>query len=120
MAIRYNTTNKRQAVNNWWQQTQTLLDLFLNVMANGGHISNPELENALQYLSVRRREFEQMDYPPIAADIYIQLSEALQNIQQSLEYRCDNNSFYAQTRLNMAQANMDAVRFHLIQFGIIS
>lgn len=120
MSTRYGTSNKRQMVQEWWQETQSLLDLFLQVMANEGHISNKELEDAHHYITVRRLEFEQMVYPPIVAEVHTQLLDALKNVQQSLEYRRENNNFYAQTRLKMAQANMDAVNFHLIEFGIMN
>ena len=119
MATRYNANSKRLVVKKWWQHTQTLLDLFLQVMENDSYISDQELEDALYYITVRRHEFEKMPHPSMVDSVYTQLLDALKNVQQSLEYRRENNRFYAQSRLNMAQANMDAVRFHLVQFGII-
>ena len=120
MATQYANANTRQLVHEWWDKTQQQLSLFLEVMGGGGYISKRELDNALLYITVRRDEFLDSPYPPIAEDVHSQLLEALNNLQQSLDYRVNNNAFYAQSRLNMAQANMDVVRFHLISFGIIS
>lgn len=116
----YTTANNRQVVHEWWDKTQDHLALFLCVMTTGGHITNKELDNALKYISVRRDEFEQMPYPPVTEEIRIALLDTLNNLHQSLDYRKNNNLFHAQSRLDMAQANMDIVRLHLIQFGIIS
>ena len=120
MTKHYTPANNRQVVQNWWAKTQSHLALFLEVMTSSGHINNNELKEALQYITVRRNEFEKMPYPPATEKIHTELSKALSNLQQSLDYRINGNLFHAQSRLNMAQANLDIVRLHLIQFGIIS
>ncbi|MGJ3239275.1 MAG: hypothetical protein ACFE0Q_11260 [Anaerolineae bacterium] len=120
MTTRYRTNQSAVAVSRWWEDTQQRLQLFLDMMRDGGLIADKEINNALTYLTARIAEMTTYPYPPVASNIHAQLLECLHNIKQSLLYRRANNPYQAQTRLDLARVNMDTVRYHLLKFDILA
>lgn len=112
-------SNQHRVVDVWWEQTRSRLHLFFKVMTQGGAISDKEVEDALTYLTARLREFEDVTCPMVVAEIHGQLLQALRNMKQSLLYRVEHNDHQAQIRLERALSNIDALRFHLLQFNIL-
>lgn len=120
MFTRYKTATQNEVISTWWKHIAERLGLFLDLMSDGAVINDSEIHAALKYMQKRRRQLEEANHPPIVEHIISELIAAVTNMEQSLNYRIEGNHYQGQLRMDMAKANMDAVRFRLLEYGIFS
>lgn len=113
------TMNNQTVAKAWWRTVQQQITLFLDVMLSEQAISKQDLNDAITYMATRYTYIQNVDTPPSLQAIQADLLSALANMEQSLVYQANDNTFSAQSRYQVAQSNLDSMRMRLLAFNIM-
>lgn len=107
------------AITKWWSKVAEACEVFLRVMTENNAIKPDERLSAIAYLQKRQAFLRNQPCPADAQGIRDDLVQAMQNLEASLEYAEAKNTYESHLRYQVAQSNMNSVRFQLLAYNIL-